>query len=443
MDVEKIVNIAVEKGADEVVVKRIDRDDMQLRFSNNRGDISNRWISSHILVFLAVGKKTTGIELKEGENIESAIEKGIKFAKKLPDNPDFSGIYDGKSNPSPLSYEPIDADDLSDFGKMTIDSALAHGIKRVSGEIYLSRHKITIATRYNLLSEERSHMITTARAFNEEGNPGQASTHVADRKDIEKFGPEFVGDKAGKLSAMNRDAKDGEEGRFTVLLDPLCFGSTITEVGSALSAFSVDSGMSFFVGKMGEQVASDVLTLYDDPHLPGSGMAGFDDEGHPTQRTLAIENGILKSYLHSTSTAAKFKAESTGNAKIGGGYFAPTGSIMPSYWQTHVMPGKRSMEDIIADIDKGIYIANTWYTRFQDRRGGDFSTIPRDGIFYIENGEIKEAWKGIRISENIINMLKNIRELSSEVMPVDWWGETSSAFVPYALIDDVRITRAR
>jgi len=201
--------------------------------------------------------------------------------------------------------------------------------------------------------------------------------------------------------------------------------------------------MSFFVNKLGERVASEVLSIYDEPHRPGAGMSGFDDEGAPTRRTLAIEKGTLKTYLHTTSTARKSGTESTGNAMSGGSYFAPLGSIIPGPWQAYAEPGKRSMDDIISEIDRGLYIANTWYTRFQDKLRGDFSTIPRGGIFYIEDGEIKEAWSGIRISENVLHMLKNIRELSSEIIPADWWGETMRTFVPYALIDDVRITKAR
>ena len=101
------------------------------------------------------------------------------------------------------------------------------------------------------------------------------------------------------------------------------------------------------------------------------------------------------------------------------------------------------MQDIMADIKDGLYIANTWYTRFQDSRKGDFSTIPRDGIFRIKDGKIAGAWKGIRITENMLNILGNVEELSSETIPADWWGETASTFVPYALVKDVRITKAR
>ena len=59
-------------------------------------------------------------------------------------------------------------------------------------------------------------------------------------------------------------------------------------------------------------------------------------------------------------------------------------------------------------MKKGIYITNVWYTRFNNHATGDFSTIPRDGAFYVENGEIKHALKDVRISDNLLRMMKNI-----------------------------------
>ncbi len=445
MDAEKAVKLALESGADEVSVKIVERDDLQLRFSNNGFDISNRWRSETMSVLVAVRGSTTGIDITDPSKMEEKIRKGVEFARKLPKNPDFLGFYDKKTSPGKLDFEPLCLDDLSELGRNAIDSALKHGVKRVSGELYFARHSVTVATNHNLLSEERSHLIATVRAFNEEGNPGQASTHIADSSDMERFGPAFVGDKAGVLADSNKGLKEVVEGRFTVLFDPLCFGSVMTEVGNALSAFSVDSGTSFFGGKMDEEVASEIITVYDDPHLPGANMGSFDDEGAPAESKTVIEKGVLMSYLHTHSTAKKHGVGSTGNAKNSRGPLTslPMGTLIPAPWQISVKPGKRDMESILADIKEGIYMANTWYTRYQNKRSGDFSTIPRDGIFYIKDGEITEAWGGIRISENMLHLLKNIKELSSERIPADWWGETKNTFVPYALAENVRITKAR
>jgi len=435
MDADKALKIALELGADEAAAKRVEKDDVQIRFSNNRVDISNRWLEESLAVFIAVEGRTTGVEIKNEAEMKETIEKAIRFAKKLPENPDFRGLYPKKTGATGIDAD-VDSVDISEFPKMAMEAALQHGARRVSGEIHLRRRDIWLTTNYNSLHERRSEIISTVRVFNEWGAPGQASTHVSTVKEMNRFGPEFVGDKAGRLAAMNRNPQEGEEGRYTVLFDPLCFGSAVTEIGRSLSAFSVDMGSSFFVDMIGEKVASDVLTVSDEPTRPGAGIRSFDDEGAPTRNTLAIEKGVLRTYLHSNSTAKKMGTETTGNAADSGNM----SSLMPSYWQMAVFPGKRGWQDMLSDIDKGLYIANTWYTRYQDRRAGDYSTIPRDGIFYVENGEIVRAWKEIRITENMLNLMKNIAELGKEVEPVDWWGETSHVQAPYALVRDVRIT---
>ncbi len=438
MDVENAVKLALRLGADEAVAKKLVKDDLQIRFSQNKADILNNWMTETLNVFIAVDGRTTGVELKEGEDASRALEKALSFAKTLPQNPDFRGIYDKKSSANPTKPDIKDAD-LSEMSKVAMDAALSHDIKRVSGDIYLSRHHVEIATRYNVLEEDRAHLLTTVRAFNDEGNPGQASTHAGSMAEVSHYGPEFVGDKAGRLAAMNRNVRDGEEGEFTVLFDPLSFGSVMSAVGRSLSAFSVDTGTSFFTDMQGKQVASEALTVHDDPTRPGVGHASFDDEGAPTRKTLAISEGRLETYLHSVSTAKKYGTETTGNSHDSG----KMSSLAPAYWQLSVEAGKRKMEAMMGEIKDGLYIANTWYTRYQDYRKGDFSTIPRDGIFRVKDGEIVEAWKGIRISDNMLRIISNIVELSAETLPADWWGETSAVFAPYALVENVRITKSR
>lgn len=77
--------------------------------------------------------------------------------------------------------------------------------------------------------------------------------------------------------------------------------------------------------------------------------------------------------------------------------------------------GNRSVEDLLHSIDHGLYIKNAWYTRFQDNRNAVFSTVPRDGIFRVENGEIAGRISGVRISDSFGKIIKNISGVSSEL----------------------------
>jgi len=198
-----------------------------------------------------------------------------------------------------------------------------------------------------------------------------------------------------------------------------------------LSAWAVLAGLSPFGKKIGKRVASSQLTLYDDGSADSIARKRFDAEGVPTRRNLLVNKGILKTYLHNTSTAKKFKTKTTGNA----------GLVAPDSHAVFVKPGDRSRDEIFSEVKDGLWLTNTWYTRYQSYVTGDLSTIPRDGIFHIRNGDVVEAWKDIRVTDNLLHLMKNIVALSDEAEQMMWWGEVSVPnFVPYALIKDVGIT---
>ncbi|MEM2058571.1 MAG: metallopeptidase TldD-related protein, partial [Thermoproteota archaeon] len=87
-------------------------------------------------------------------------------------------------------------------------------------------------------------------------------------------------------------------------------------------------------------------------------------------------------------------------------------------------------------------LTNSWYTRHQNYKTGDFSTVIRDGAFYVEDGEIKHPVKGLRISDNLQRIISNIEELSDKLYGVLWWEVTIPTYVPTAIIRNVRITKA-
>jgi PmbA protein len=160
----------------------------------------------------------------------------------------------------------------------------------------------------------------------------------------------------------------------------------------------------------------------------------FDDEGVPAKENVLISRGVLKTYVHNTSTAKIFKTETTGNAGI----------ISPSPWNIELDPSDISRDEMFKEVKHGLYLTNTWYTRFQNYATGDFSTIPRDGIFLIENGEIKQSWKDIRLSDNALKMLNDIVGISKERQHVHWWIEAEPpSLSPYILMKDVQITRPK
>jgi PmbA protein len=106
--------------------------------------------------------------------------------------------------------------------------------------------------------------------------------------------------------------------------------------------------------------------------------------------------------------------------------------------------GDMSKEELFKGVKSGLYLTNTWYTRFQNYAKGDFSTIPRDGIFKVENGEIKKSLKDLRVSDNVLAMLGNIAAISKERQHVHWWIEADPpSLAPYVLIKNVHMTKSK
>jgi PmbA protein len=192
--------------------------------------------------------------------------------------------------------------------------------------------------------------------------------------------------------------------------------------------------LSVFVNRIGQKVAPEIVTLKDNPAAYSMSNRTFDDEGVPTKETTIIDHGVLKAYLHNASTAKMFKTETTGNA----------GLPYPNPWNIELVAGDRSKDELFRDMKRGLYLTNTWYTRFQNHAKGDFSTIPRDGIFLIEKGKIKQSLKDLRISDNTLTMLNNITAISKERQPVHWWAEADPpSLSPYVMFKDVHLTKSR
>jgi PmbA protein len=89
-----------------------------------------------------------------------------------------------------------------------------------------------------------------------------------------------------------------------------------------------------------------------------------------------------------------------------------------------------------------IYLTSNWYTRFTSQAEGTFSTIPRDGSFLIENGEIKQSVRKIRLSDNLLRMSANISAMGKNVPQIQWWEVETPTFLPAIKVDNCTITPA-
>ncbi|MEM3877602.1 MAG: metallopeptidase TldD-related protein, partial [Candidatus Woesearchaeota archaeon] len=255
---------------------------------------------------------------------------------------------------------------------------------------------------------------------------------VAVSRNLKGFNAEQCASESAELANEIFSDVKIKPGRYDVLFYPLPFASLVELTAYSCSIFEVEAGSSFLENKLEKQVSSRDFTLMDDPTQEGGiGSVLFDDEGVPAKRKALIENGVLKTYLHNTSTARRYGIESTGNA----------GLIIPTPFNIVLKPGKSEIDNMISSIKKGLIVTNLWYTRFQNYRTGEFSTLPRDQVFYIKNGRIIGQARRIRISDTMPNILKNVSSIGKNSKKIIGWEVETPVETPPVLIRQVGITR--
>ncbi len=224
-----------------------------------------------------------------------------------------------------------------------------------------------------------------------------------------------------------------EPGEMDAVLGPMVMAQVMNQVGRMASAFYIDTGMSFLANKLEQDLGSPTFSLIDDPTLADTfGSSAFDAEGLPTQRTVIFDQGVFKSYLHNSTTARRHGTVSTANA----------GLIAPRPFNLVLAPGRDDLESLIRSVDHGVYVTNNWYLRYQNYGTGEFSTIPRDAMFLIRNGEMAGSVRDLRLSDNMLRLIKNVESLSAARQWVKWWEVSTPALAPHALIKGAKFTRS-
>ncbi len=434
---QRAIKLCKEEGATDVVVSVNDSNETMIRFSNNQITISDLLNELACNIFVKVQGRSAGTNLMDlnQSTLKAGVKKVVKMAKTSPPGEIWARLPQGpfSYNPQLLngSKVPSDAKKLVDWVQGAIDGGTGEGAERMAGSLIAHNSTVTLMTSGDAFGVSQGGSLEMSiRAFGKDQASGH-SVSIASREG--DFKPEEAGIEAGRLAKMAAAPAMGGAGEFDAILGPMVFSDLMNQVGRVASAFYIDSGMSFLKDKLDLKVAAENFSLIDDPTLVDTyGSAPFDAEGLPTERTKIVENGLLRSYLHNSTTAQKFKTKSTANA----------GLIAPHPFNLVVEPGKESLDSLMSRIDNGIYVTNSWYLRYQNYGTGDFSTIPRDAMFLIKNGKIAGSIKELRISENMIRVLQSIQGVTQERKWIKWWEVDTPTLSPSALVSKVRFTRS-
>jgi len=200
---------------------------------------------------------------------------------------------------------------------------------------------------------------------------GSCGLELFDRED-----PQEVARTAARRAVTMLKADPAPGGAMPVVLSSAAGGTMIHEaVGHGLEGDHVAENMSVYAGRLGQKVASPLITVVDDSTLPGRlGSFGFDDEGLASRRTVLIEKGVLKSLMHDRLSAIKLEAELTGNGRRESYAHRP----VPRMTNTLILPGADDPASVIRQTPQGLLV--------KKMGGGQVNTVNGDFVFEVSEG---------------------------------------------------------
>ncbi|HEY4716448.1 MAG TPA: TldD/PmbA family protein [bacterium] len=218
------------------------------------------------------------------------------------------------------------------------------------------------------------------------------------------FPPEEIALKAAEQAVAMLSARPAPSGMMQVVLSSEAGGTMIHEaVGHGLEADHIHDGTSIYKDKIGKMVASELITVIDDPTIQNKrGSFDFDDEGVPARKKVLIEKGILKNYMYDVLTAMKTGTISNGSGRRESYRYRP----VPRMSNTLIAPGDSDPGTIIRSVEHGLFV--------KKMGGGEVNTLTGDFVFQviegyiIEKGALGEMVRGATIAGNGPEILKTI-----------------------------------
>jgi len=423
---QKALDAALSTGADFADVFLEDTYSSQLGFLQQKADTAVvgqlygagiRLFFGHEIIYVTTNDLTeTGLvkaALKAAQSrLQSATLTANQTAAPLKLNP-FDSIHKYGQRPWEMQRErklnwlrSVDEIARTRNSNVTqVDAALNEKFQRVQ-----------IANSKGLLTyDERAYTRLRVETFVEQNGVKESShdldgqlgtSEIYDSMNLRQLAESCV-DRATLLTT----AKYAPAGEMPVVIDNSFGGVIFHEAcGHGLETTSVAKGASVFCGKLGQKIANDCVTAIDDGTIANSwGSLSIDDEGLPTQRTVLIEKGVLKSYI-----VDEMGSRQTGYAKTGSGRrqsyrFAPASRMR----NTFIGAGSDSFESMIRDVDYGLF-AKKMGGGSVSPGTGDYNFQVQEG-YIIRKGRIEEAVKGAALIGRGIDTLGKITKVSSDL----------------------------
>lgn len=360
--------------------------------------------------------------------IQRFVEDALELAELSQEDP-----FAGPADPALLAKPPFPELDLYDPACGSVDAAQAIALARRAEEAARSFDpRITNSEGGTFARTSGAAALVLSSGFqgayrgsfasisavpvadDEGGKKRRGSYYSAKRFLADLDEPEAVGREAARRTLRKLGARKIPTCEAPVIFDPDTARSIIGTFAGCAMGGALWRKSSYLVGREGTRVASDLITIVDDPLIPRApGSRPFDGEGVAVRRNVIVEKGIFQTVLCDSYAARKLGKVSTGSASRGGG-----GGVGGSTSNYIVQPGTHSREEIIRATPRGLYVTEMMGFGF-NAVTGDFSRGAAG--FWIENGELAFPVAEVTISLNFNDLLQRIDMVGSDL---DWRSST-------------------
>lgn len=355
-------------------------------------------------------------ELLEPEEMEALVETAKENALNT-EKEEICGIFCGSESYATPNNKPYTPESAESLKKLALD---------IQEKNYESSDKICDGTQSCAMTFGFTVCMANSHGLDLKNSVGtnivysvavvrdgeeSSDDFAMEKYNAESFDAEAIANKATNGALEKLGAGHVESGKYNIVISGKQMRSLLSAFSPAFSAKNARLGLSLLAGKEGEKVASDIVTLTDDPMREGNDIVTpFDAEGVATYRKNVIENGVLKTLLHNLESATLSGVKSTGNASKGG-YAAPV-AISP--YSFCIEAGEHSFDELLGICENGIYITELKGLHAGTNSvTGDFSL--ESAGFMIENGKKTKAVKSFTVAGNFFTLLKDIAGLSDTV----------------------------
>lgn len=435
--VERVLETALGSGADFAEIFAEDRQNTTLSYVDKKIDALNNGRDFGLGLRLIKGFEVIYAytsDLSEDNLLKLAKQTAGAFAEeKNAEVIAFNALPAGTFNPIAKDPNNIHLKEKLALAERAYKAALAYDEVISQARITYLDHsqKVLIANSEGLwVEDERVRTRFSVNAIASKNGEMQTGSYSPGAsmgfEFFEQNNVEEIAREASRIAKVMVDAEYAPSGAMPVIMDNGFGGVLFHEAcGHGLEASFVSKGTSVYTGKLGQAIASPLVTAIDDGTLPNQwGTLNYDDEGTKTQRNVLIEKGVLKSYFVDRLNGKRMGMPSTGSARRESYRYAPTSRMN----NTFIDNGESTREEIIAATEYGLY-AKSLGGGSVDITTGEFNFAVMEG-YLVENGKITKPVRGASLIGTGLEVIQRIDMVGNDLKQGQGMCGASSGSLP-------------